>query len=103
MVHLHQGFWQWAGLGHQWGSGWDLWWEPCLCLAVDLQGLGQCVVWWAWDPVGFPQEGPLLLLQPVLAVYPRTYLYLVYLPLAAARHLPALTGGPLRCLPLGHL
>ena len=72
-------------------------------LLVDLQELGQCVVWWGWDLVGFPQEGPLLLLQPVLTVYPWTYLHLVYLPLATVWHLPALMGGPLRCLPLGHL
>ena len=46
--------------------------------------LGQCVVWWVWDPVGFPQEEPLLLLRPVLlghlTAYPWTYLHLVYLP-----------------------
>ena len=66
-------------------------------------GLGQCVVWWAWDPVGFPQEEPLLLLWPAISFYSWTYLHLVYLPSAAAQHLPALMVGPLRSLPLGHL
>ena len=35
--------------------------------------------------------------------YPWTYLHLVYLPSAVVQHLPTLTGGPLWCLPLGHL
>ena len=55
----------------------------------------MCVDWWGWDPVEFPQEGPPAPLRPVpaghLTAYPWTYLYLVYLPLAA-RHLPTPSG-----------